>query len=147
AGRSVLDWREALALEPLVALAPHTCTHPSLPTLDDDTLASELRGSREELEQRTGRPAELFAYPYGRYDARVVAAVEKAGFTAACGVRPGPNESSTPPFELRRYEVRGDAPFAQFVRHVRPGRLRPLARAARRQRSSLVRRRRGARGS
>ncbi|MBD0290840.1 MAG: polysaccharide deacetylase family protein [Thermoleophilia bacterium] len=145
AGRSVLDWREALALEPLVALAPHTCTHPSLPTLDDDTLAAELRGSREELEQRTGRPAELFAYPYGRYDARVVAAVAEAGFTAACSVRRGPNDSSTAAFELRRYEVRGDASFAQFVSYLRPKRLRPLARNVRRRGSALVRRHRSGR--
>src|SRR3954454_6610568 len=59
----ILTWDEPLALEPLVSLAPHTRTHPSLPTLDDAALTSEVRGSREDLEGQTGRSHEYFAYP------------------------------------------------------------------------------------
>ena len=49
----------------------HTLTHPDLTTLDDAALAQELTESRREL-QRRWRPADFFAYPAGRYDARVV---------------------------------------------------------------------------
>ncbi|MBD0289657.1 MAG: polysaccharide deacetylase family protein [Thermoleophilia bacterium] len=141
AGRPTLEWREALALGPLISLEPHTCTHRSLRSVGDDVLARELQGSRDELERRTGRSAQLFAYPYGHYDARVVAAVREAGYTAACGVQPGGNDPSTPPFELKRYEVRGDRPFTHFVSLLRPERVRTLARRARRRTPALVRRR------
>jgi peptidoglycan/xylan/chitin deacetylase (PgdA/CDA1 family) len=116
AGRPVMTWSDALELEPLISLEPHTRTHPSLPRLDDDELAKELRGSRDDVEQRIGRSPALFAYPYGHYDARVAAAVGDAGFLAACTVRPGVNGTSTPPYELRRYEVRGDESLVRFAR-------------------------------
>lgn len=116
AGRQTLSWPEALELEPLVSLQPHTRSHPSLRSLDDAALATELTGSREDLAQRTGRVSALFAYPYGHYDERVAAAVAEAGFTAACTVRPGLNDTATPPHELRRYEIRGDESLARFLR-------------------------------
>jgi peptidoglycan/xylan/chitin deacetylase (PgdA/CDA1 family) len=118
AGRPVMTWSDALELEPLISLEPHTCTHPSLPSLDDAELAKELRGSRDEVEQRVGRSAVVFAYPYGHYDARVVAAVADAGFLAACTVKRGANNRSTPLYELRRYEVRGDESLMRFARTV-----------------------------
>ena len=118
AGRRVMTWEEALELEPLMSLEPHTRSHPSLPTLDDEALARELRGSREDVAQRTGRVANLFAYPYGHYDERVAAATSEAGFVAACSVQAGANDTSTPPYELRRHEIRGDTSLATFIRTV-----------------------------
>jgi peptidoglycan/xylan/chitin deacetylase (PgdA/CDA1 family) len=118
AGRPVMTWSDALELEPLISLEPHTRTHPSLPSLDDEALTKELRGSRDDVEQRVGRSPVVFAYPYGHYDARVAAAVADAGFLAACTVQPGVNSKSTPPYELRRYEVRGDESLTRFARTI-----------------------------
>jgi peptidoglycan/xylan/chitin deacetylase (PgdA/CDA1 family) len=122
AQRPLMTWDEALQLQPLVALAPHTRTHPSLRSLDDQDLADEVRGSREDLEQRTGRPSSVFAYPYGHYDARVAAAVAEAGYAAACTVHRGVNDATTPSYELRRFEIRGDEPFRNFVSVLALGR-------------------------
>jgi len=115
AGRQILTWEEALQLEPLVSLEPHTRTHPSLVTLDDTELAAEIGGSRADLHERTGRSHDFFAYPYGHYDARVAAATEAAGFAAAASVLAGPTDASTPRFELKRYEIRGDESLAKFL--------------------------------
>jgi peptidoglycan/xylan/chitin deacetylase (PgdA/CDA1 family) len=71
-------------------LGSHSLTHPDLRTLDDEALARELRGSKAEVERITGRPCRTFAYPYGLYDARVVAAVADAGYELAFGWLPGP---------------------------------------------------------
>jgi len=117
-GRAILSWDEALELQPLVTLEPHTCTHPSLPTLDDDMLAEQLRGSRADVEERTGRTPSVFAYPYGHFDARVAAATAGAGFAAACSVQEGVNDMSTPLFELLRYEIDGEMSAARFLRTV-----------------------------
>lgn len=118
AKREILMWDEALELEPLVSLEPHTRTHPSLPTLDDAQLRDEISGSRDDLQARTGRPHDFFAYPYGHYDERVASAARDAGYTAALSVRWGLSDTSTPPFELKRLGINGDESFARFLRTV-----------------------------
>lgn len=83
----------------------HTRTHPDLTTLDDATLAQELTDSRTELQQRLGVPVDFFAYPAGRYDARVQAAVKAAGYTTATTVEEGVATRKHDPFALPRVRV------------------------------------------
>jgi peptidoglycan/xylan/chitin deacetylase (PgdA/CDA1 family) len=64
-------------------IGSHTRSHPALTGLDDSALHEELQGSRELLEQRLGRRCRSFAYPFGDFDDRVVAAVRAAGYEAA----------------------------------------------------------------
>jgi peptidoglycan/xylan/chitin deacetylase (PgdA/CDA1 family) len=64
-------------------IGSHTRSHPRLPQLDDARLAEELQGSRQDCEERLGVPCLSLAYPYGDVDARVVSAVEAAGYRAA----------------------------------------------------------------
>jgi peptidoglycan/xylan/chitin deacetylase (PgdA/CDA1 family) len=45
----------------------HTATHPDLTKLGDEAAESEMRRSKEAVEQWTGRPCGGFAYPYGRH--------------------------------------------------------------------------------
>jgi len=85
-------------------LAAHTVTHPDLTTLGDRPLRREVRGSRNQLRARFGVPVDFFCYPGGRYDARVIAAVRRAGFLAATTTVEGLAEPSRP-FELRRVRV------------------------------------------
>lgn len=58
-------------------ICSHTVTHPMLTTTDDATLDYELKHSKEYLESITGQPILNFATPYGDYDARVNAAIQK----------------------------------------------------------------------
>src|SRR4051794_14615381 len=51
-------------------IGSHTRTHPHLPALGDEELATELRGSRAELEDRLGVRCTSLAYPYGDADRR-----------------------------------------------------------------------------
>jgi peptidoglycan/xylan/chitin deacetylase (PgdA/CDA1 family) len=83
----------------------HTLTHPDLTTLDDATLRRELAGSRRELQRRFGVRANFFAYPAGRYDARVQTATDAAGYTAATTVEPGVASRRDDPFALHRVRV------------------------------------------
>jgi peptidoglycan/xylan/chitin deacetylase (PgdA/CDA1 family) len=89
-------------------LGAHTFTHPDLRSLGDAELEHEVAGSRVEIARRFGVPVDFFCYPAGRYDARVVAAVRRAGFLGATTTVEG---IATPgsPYELRRIRVsRGD---------------------------------------
>ncbi len=87
-------------------LASHTLTHPDLPSLDDRELAREVTRSRAVLRARFGVPVDFFCYPAGRYDARVIRAVRRAGYLGATTTVEGlarPGE----PYELRRVRVSG----------------------------------------
>jgi peptidoglycan/xylan/chitin deacetylase (PgdA/CDA1 family) len=79
-----LSWDE---LEQLAAagweIGSHSRSHPALTELDDASLLRELRGSREDVEQRLGRPCFSLAYPFGDVDDRVVRAAREAGYEAA----------------------------------------------------------------
>ena len=114
--RPILTWDEALRLQPLVSLAPHTRTHPSLPTIDDAALAHEVRGSRTDLEAQTGLSHAFFAYPYGEFDDRVAAAAAEAGYVAALSTKWGFSGPSTPPYALKRLEIGGKDSLTRFLR-------------------------------
>jgi peptidoglycan/xylan/chitin deacetylase (PgdA/CDA1 family) len=82
----------------------HTLTHPDSTRVGDEQLRREVAGSRRALRSRFGIPVDFFCYPGGRYDGRVIAAVERAGFLGATTTVPG-LAHSTEPFTLRRVRV------------------------------------------
>jgi peptidoglycan/xylan/chitin deacetylase (PgdA/CDA1 family) len=69
-------------------IASHGLQHVSLLKADDAVLRDEAVQSRSILQDLLGQPIRGFAYPYGYSDARVVAAVQSAGYDYACAVRP-----------------------------------------------------------
>jgi peptidoglycan/xylan/chitin deacetylase (PgdA/CDA1 family) len=70
-----------------IAIGSHAVSHPHLTTLSEDDLRRELNESREEIEDRLGRPCEDLAYPYGEHDERVRAAARAAGYRRAYALR------------------------------------------------------------
>lgn len=84
-----LSWDELAGLaESGWEVGSHTCSHPSLPHLDDEALRVELTASRQEIEQRLGSPCDVLAYPYGAHDRRVIEAARAAGYRAAATFPP-----------------------------------------------------------
>jgi peptidoglycan/xylan/chitin deacetylase (PgdA/CDA1 family) len=61
----------------------HTTTHPHLTALSDLELRTELRASREQVEDVLEVPCRFIAFPYGEHDARVRAAARAVGYQAA----------------------------------------------------------------
>ncbi len=85
-------------------LASHTLTHPDLTRVGDAQLERELRGSRRVLQSRFRVPVDFLCYPSGRYDGRVVAAAEKAGYLGATTTLHGLARVDEP-YTLRRVRV------------------------------------------
>jgi peptidoglycan/xylan/chitin deacetylase (PgdA/CDA1 family) len=79
-----MSWPE---LEELAAagweVGSHTGSHPHLTKLDASALADELARSKAACEQHLPGPCCSLAYPYGDFDARVVAATAQAGYATA----------------------------------------------------------------
>lgn len=61
-------------------LGYHSLTHTDLTTLSDDEIRQEVK---------MPFPMDAFAYPYGRFDRRVLKAVEEAGYREAYSVHQG----------------------------------------------------------
>jgi len=66
----------------------HGATHRDLTRLGEDELRRELADARSELSARLRCPVDLVSYPFGRVDARVVAAARDAGFSHGFVVAP-----------------------------------------------------------
>ena len=90
-----------------VAIGSHAVSHPHLTSLSDDDLRRELNESKEEIEDRFGRPCEDFAYPYGEHDERVRAAARAAGYRRAYALRGSRSDAyAAPRLDLyRRHTV------------------------------------------
>lgn len=129
----VNDWTEdgALAERPLltaeqleelrergIAIGAHTRTHPELPAQADDAVREEIGGSREDLEAETGAPIATFAYPFGLFDERAVAAVGAAGYEGACTVEPRLVSLLDDPLRVPRVEVRAGESLPRFLLNV-----------------------------
>lgn len=99
----------------------HTRRHADLPTLDDDALRDELQGARAELEDLLGRSVAYLAYPFGRYDERVLDAARAAGYAAAFSTQPGFNRRDVHRFRLRRLDVFGTDSPAALIRKIQLG--------------------------
>jgi peptidoglycan/xylan/chitin deacetylase (PgdA/CDA1 family) len=88
-------------------IGSHSRTHPILPLVSDAQLADEVAGSRSQLRERLGFEIESFCYPNGDCDARVAAAVERAGYRHAVTTRYGVNPSGTSPYFWKRCDMQG----------------------------------------
>lgn len=83
---------QKLAQDPRITIGAHTVDHHPLARLGDADAADEIARGRARLVEITGRPIDLFAYPYGdpgSYGARDVALARAAGFTLAVSSRKG----------------------------------------------------------
>jgi peptidoglycan/xylan/chitin deacetylase (PgdA/CDA1 family) len=129
-GRPILSRRD---IQDMVAagieFGGHTRNHVSLTETGADRTQEEISGSLTELADYTGQPAwPVFAYPHGRFNPAVAAAVEQAGFSAACCSLGGTNEPAIPAFALRRVEIKGTDSLLRFAIAAHLGmRLSPLA--------------------
>ena len=103
---SFLTWGELKVLEQRgVTIGSHTVDHLPLADLGSAEAMTELRNSRRALERHLGHPVQWFAYPYGSFDASVVALVREAGYVLAVTTQGGTTQSADQPLLLHREEV------------------------------------------
>ncbi|MCU0607276.1 MAG: polysaccharide deacetylase family protein [Candidatus Edwardsbacteria bacterium] len=101
-----LDWDALRRLAAAgIEIGSHGASHRDLRHLDDAELEREVAGSKRILERELGMPVRTFCYPFGRYDARVRRAVERAGYAAACSLAPPRRNRAIDPLALRRCGV------------------------------------------
>jgi peptidoglycan/xylan/chitin deacetylase (PgdA/CDA1 family) len=97
----LLSWREVSELaNDGFSFGAHTVNHPNLTALPISVAEREIVVSKEQIEDRIGKPVEFFAYPYGRWNAAVRDLVGNhyrgACSTAAAAVGPNSDPLALP---------------------------------------------------
>jgi peptidoglycan/xylan/chitin deacetylase (PgdA/CDA1 family) len=106
----LLNWEQIRELAAQgVSFGAHTVTHPSLTELQISQAEREIAESKKHIEKATGRSAELFCYPYGRWNSSVQE-IAKRYFRGACSTAAGVVKPGADPFALPRVD-------AHYVRH------------------------------
>jgi glycosyltransferase involved in cell wall biosynthesis len=119
AGRPMLSREQIAAMRAGgTRFGGHTRNHPRLTELEDAAVSEEIGGCREDLREALGEEVESFAYPYGLYDERAVAAAEAAGYSAACTTEVRPARPGDDPFRIPRIEVEGSDSTLRFLRRL-----------------------------
>ena len=78
----------------------HTVSHRSLTGLSLEEVRHEVRDSKKSLQDILGHEVSMFCYPRGRYDARVLQEVRRAGFEGARTTRMLSLRADFPRFEM-----------------------------------------------
>jgi peptidoglycan/xylan/chitin deacetylase (PgdA/CDA1 family) len=115
-------WRVREMLAAGWELDAHSITHPDLTRLDDAEIWHQVYGSRVALQKEFHVQVAFFCYPAGRYDARVVNAVELAGYLGATTTKYGLARSQDM-YTLDRIRIDGAdrlAGFAQKLQSLTP---------------------------
>ncbi|MBN1210978.1 MAG: polysaccharide deacetylase family protein [candidate division Zixibacteria bacterium] len=81
--RLMLNWTEINEMKDLVEIGSHGCSHHIMTFLEPEVIKKELTESKKILEEKTGRPITLFAYPNGDYNDDIKEKVRDAGYRAA----------------------------------------------------------------
>lgn len=104
-----MSWDEVKELDRFgVECGAHTVDHEILASLPLAQAADQIHRSRAQLEDVTGRPCRLFAYPNGSendFSEEHARALVEDGFEAAVTQIPGRNSPATDLFRLRRLNV------------------------------------------
>jgi peptidoglycan/xylan/chitin deacetylase (PgdA/CDA1 family) len=99
----------------LVEFGSHTLSHVNLSKTDEFQLEKELIESKKEIEKITNKECEAFAYPYGKFDDKIVQAVKNAGYKNATVVKRGLFEQNDDIFTIKRIGILGTESFFDFI--------------------------------
>jgi len=88
-----------------IEIGSHTVTHPRLPTASPERLRTEIRDSKDALEQLFGSGVFSFAYPYGELSESVKDCVCEAGYRFAVAADSGPLAFYQDFLQIRRTQV------------------------------------------
>jgi peptidoglycan/xylan/chitin deacetylase (PgdA/CDA1 family) len=102
-------------------IGAHSVTHKLLWRLPAEELAAEINPCKPTLEDVLGKEVRMFCYPCGRYDSKVIRALQKAGYRGARTVR-----MLSTRLEFNRFEM---PTTVQIMPHPRSAYVRNVLRA------------------
>jgi len=109
----ILNWEQIQEMHNsgLIDFQPHTVNHQELNE-------KEIIDSRKEIEERLNKKCELFAYPRGLYNNKIIDILKDNGFKASRTLKNGKVNKGDNLFELKRISVNSTTSFIQFKKNL-----------------------------
>jgi peptidoglycan/xylan/chitin deacetylase (PgdA/CDA1 family) len=102
----VLTWEEIKKMSDNgMVIGSHSLDHAGMTKVDDQQLRAELEKSKKILEEKIGKKIDLFSYPGGDYNDRVIDFVKRAGYQAAVGVYKIIDQAPKYRYSIRRFHA------------------------------------------
>jgi len=107
--RIVLNWDEINEMSQNgIEFGSHTCSHPILSKINLDSVEKEIVNSKRFIEEKIGKPVQIFCYPRGRsgdFNKTHYDILNKAGIKSAVCSIPGINKGNWENYKLKRISV------------------------------------------
>jgi peptidoglycan/xylan/chitin deacetylase (PgdA/CDA1 family) len=101
----LMDWNEIKELaDNKIEFGAHSLTHPDLTRISGEMVRREIAGSKTAIEQRLGKEASEFAYPYGSFNQSVKRMTQEC-FTLACATDLGKVQPPDDVYALKRIDA------------------------------------------
>ena len=116
----LLPYSKLKQIEQQINIGAHTSHHFQLTTLDPKMAESEIKNSRNMIENIFHKECNLFAYPFGdkaAFGKREMNMAQSAGYRAAFSLLPGYLQENTTDFDLPRVNIGGG--FRYFLNFKR----------------------------
>lgn len=104
-----------------VDIQNHTVSHPFLANLSKEQQYAEINNATIALKELTGKTTDVFAYPYGNYNAQTLSVLKELGFKGAFKVGGGISTDQSDRLELPRIMILQQHKMEDFIRMVETG--------------------------
>lgn len=111
---AMLSSEQIAKMSDIVEFGSHTINHANLLQILLEQARVEIENSKKEVEKITGKICESFAYPYGKYDEKILQITEECGFKNAVIVKRGVFKSGENRLEIKRIGILGTESFFDF---------------------------------
>lgn len=95
-------------------IGSHTATHRNLKALSNGEVWSEIKTSKELIENKIRESVNIISYPFGKFDNRIIELVKKAGYIGGCTLGQNLPKNQNYPYAIFRRGVYLIEPFSLF---------------------------------
>lgn len=99
-------------------IGSHSCTHCFMDSINDDQLNYELIHSKNYLTDLLNKPSNTLAYPYGKYNQKVIEAAKATGYQVAFTTRTGSGLIENDLLQVRRIAIMANDSLSTFARKL-----------------------------
>jgi peptidoglycan/xylan/chitin deacetylase (PgdA/CDA1 family) len=139
----LMNWNDLRALQQRgFDICSHTTSHVDLLTLSDEDIIRDSSEARAALHKQLGREVTSIAFPWGRSDARVRAALVRGGFRVGFSVNNGFSSLRDDLLNLPRIHIAGPGDLDDFVGRIDTARIETHRRHLKLLNDELVEKRR-----
>ena len=115
-----LSWKNiaGLSRSSLISIGSHGHNHLDLTKINDNQLKTEIGKSKDIIERLIKKRINSFAYPFGRYNKRIIIEIQKANYKIAVSTAYGQLQTANNLYSLRRIRIGNKLDLSDFKRRI-----------------------------